>query len=124
MNSFFRYMPENEYFSLKWGIGEPIEKQHRTHPVELTNKYLQKPTKFTNQTRINPLKINHLSIYFFLIGMFTGQCRTGKIMHYNPSTGKRIKDETIPGRINRLHTTLKRLHQLPKDWHPSKAARS
>ena len=25
-----------------------------------------------------------------------GQCRTGKIMHYNPSTGKRIKDETIP----------------------------
>ena len=45
-----------------------------------------------------------------------GQCRTGKIMHYNPSTGKRIKDETIPGRINWLHTTLKRRHQLPKDW--------
>ena len=37
-------------------------------------------------------------------------------MHYNPSTGKRIKDETIPGRINWLHTTLKRCHQLPKDW--------
>ena len=37
-------------------------------------------------------------------------------MHYNPSTGKRIKDETIPGRINWLHTTLKRRHQLPKDW--------
>ena len=45
-----------------------------------------------------------------------GQCRTGKIMHYNPSTGKRIKDETIPSRINWLHTTLKRRHQLPKDW--------
>ena len=45
-----------------------------------------------------------------------GQCRTGKVMHYNPSTGKRIKDETIPGRINWLHTTLKRRHQLPKDW--------
>ena len=29
-------------------------------------------------------------------------------MHYNPSTGKRIKDETIPRRINWLHTTLKR----------------
>ena len=45
-----------------------------------------------------------------------GQCRTGKIMHYSPSTGKRIKDETIPGRINWLDTTLKRRHQLPKDW--------
>ena len=44
-----------------------------------------------------------------------GQCRTGKIMHYNPSTGKRIKDETIPGRINWLHTTLKRRH--PKSLH-------
>ena len=53
---------------------------------------------------------------FFLQLDTAGQCRTGKIMHYNPSTGKRIKDETIPGRINWLHTTLKRRHQLPKDW--------
>ena len=45
-----------------------------------------------------------------------GQCRTGKIMQYDPTTGHRIKDPNMPGRINWLHTTLKRKKQLPKDW--------
>ena len=44
------------------------------------------------------------------------QCRTGKIMQYDPSTGHRIKDPNKPGRINWLHSTLKRRNQLPKDW--------
>ena len=45
-----------------------------------------------------------------------GQCRTGKIMQYDPTTGHRIKDPNMPGRINWLHTTLKRKKQLSKDW--------
>ena len=45
-----------------------------------------------------------------------GQCRTGKIMQYNPYTGHRIKDPNMPGRINWIHTTLKRKKLLPKDW--------
>ena len=45
-----------------------------------------------------------------------GNCRTGKIMQYDPATGHRIKDEAVPGRISWLHTRLKRRHQLPKDW--------
>ena len=45
-----------------------------------------------------------------------GQCRAGKIMQYNPTTGHRIKNPNMPGRINWLHTTLKRKKQLPKDW--------
>ncbi len=45
-----------------------------------------------------------------------GQCRTGKIMQYNPNTGHRIKDPNMPGRINWIHTTLKRKKLLPKDW--------
>ena len=44
------------------------------------------------------------------------QCRTGKIMQYNPSTGHRIKDPNKPGRINWLHSILKRRKQLPSDW--------
>ena len=44
------------------------------------------------------------------------QCRTGKIMQYDPSTGHRIKDPDKPGRINWIHTTLKRKKLLPKDW--------
>ena len=45
-----------------------------------------------------------------------GNCRTGKIMQYDPTTGHRIKDEAVPGRISWLHTRLKRRNQLPKDW--------
>ena len=44
------------------------------------------------------------------------QCRTGKIMQYNPVTGHRIKDPNKPGRINWLHSILKRRKQLPSDW--------
>ena len=44
------------------------------------------------------------------------QCRTGKIMQYNPATGHRIKDPDKPGRINWLHSVLKRRKQLPPDW--------
>ena len=44
------------------------------------------------------------------------QCRTGKIMQYNPATGHRIKDPDKPGRINWLHSILKRKKQLPPDW--------
>ena len=45
-----------------------------------------------------------------------GQCRTGKIMQYDPNTGHRIKDPDKPGRINWLHSILKRRKQLPSDW--------
>ena len=44
------------------------------------------------------------------------QCRTGKIMQYNPATGHRIKDPNKPGRINWLHSILKRRKQLPPVW--------
>ena len=44
------------------------------------------------------------------------QCCTGKIMQYNPATGHRIKDPNKPGRINWLHSILKRRKQLPPDW--------
>ena len=44
------------------------------------------------------------------------QCRTGKIMQYNPTTGHRIKDPNKPGRINWLHSILKRRKQLTPNW--------
>ncbi len=55
------------------------------------------------------------AIIFLLIDQ-DNQCRTGKIMQYNPNTGHRIKDPNMPGRINWIHTTLKRKKLLPKDW--------
>ena len=45
-----------------------------------------------------------------------GRCRTGKIMRYDSSTGHRIKDESVPGRISWVHSELKRSGVLPDGW--------
>lgn len=52
---------------------------------------------------------------FFQIDI-NGNCRTGKIMKYNPETGHRIKDPDIPGRITWVHSLMKQSGQLPADW--------
>lgn len=43
------------------------------------------------------------------------RCRAGKIIPYNPETGHRIKDDTVPP-VMWVHTRLKSLGQLPDDW--------
>ncbi|MDD4992522.1 MAG: DUF6371 domain-containing protein [Paludibacter sp.] len=43
-----------------------------------------------------------------------GKVRTGKIMQYNPATGKRIKHES--GAIDWVHNKLKQKKQLPDDF--------
>ncbi len=45
-----------------------------------------------------------------------GKVRTGKIMKYNPRTGKRIKDSDTPFKINWVHSVIKHSDQLPQDW--------
>ncbi len=45
-----------------------------------------------------------------------GKVRTGKIMKYNPRTGKRIKDSDTPFKINWVHSVMKHSGQLPQDW--------
>jgi hypothetical protein len=45
-----------------------------------------------------------------------GNIMTGKIMKYNPTTGKRVKDARIPGKVNWIHSVLKRQGKLPEDW--------
>lgn len=44
----------------------------------------------------------------------SGKVRTGKIMQYNPQTGKRIKHES--GAINWVHNKLKYVKKLPEDF--------
>ena len=45
-----------------------------------------------------------------------GNIRTGKIMKYNPATGKRVKDPGTPFKINWVHSVMKYAGQLPEDW--------
>ena len=44
-----------------------------------------------------------------------GCIRTGKIIPYNPETGHRIKDGSVPEAMW-VHSRLKSLHQLPDMW--------
>ena len=44
----------------------------------------------------------------------TGKVRTGKIMQYNPETGRRIKHES--GAIDWVHNKLKKVGTLPEDF--------
>jgi len=44
----------------------------------------------------------------------TGKVRTGKIMQYNPATGKRLKHES--GAIDWVHNKLKKSGVLPEDF--------
>ena len=43
------------------------------------------------------------------------RCRTGKIIPYDPHTGHRIKDGSVPEAMW-VHSRLKAMHQLPDDW--------
>ena len=45
-----------------------------------------------------------------------GRCRTGKVMKYNPETGRRIKDEKTPSKITWVHSLLKQQGVLKQDW--------
>lgn len=45
-----------------------------------------------------------------------GNCRTGKIMKYDPETGKRVKDENAKGKINWVHSVMKYAGHLSEEW--------
>lgn len=55
------------------------------------------------------------STIFFQIDL-SGKCRTGKIMKYNPDTGHRIKDDSVPSRITWVHSILKSRGVLTPAW--------
>lgn len=44
------------------------------------------------------------------------RCRTGKIMKYDPVTGRRVKEENDGSLINWVHAKLKRSNVLPEGW--------
>lgn len=46
----------------------------------------------------------------------SGRCRTGKVMRYNPITGKRVKDESSTPAITWVHSLLKQQGVLPNEW--------
>ena len=66
--------------------------------------------------RIATTKEGYAVLYQFDI---RDRCRAGKIIPYNPQTGHRIKDGSVPAAMW-VHSRLKALHQRPEDWTLSK----
>ena len=62
--------------------------------------------------RIGTTKDGYTVFYQFDI---RDRCRAGKIIPYNPQTGHRIKDGSVPAAMW-VHSRLKALQQLPDDW--------
>ena len=96
---------------------EIVQKTVRTNPLSAFLLFL---TKLFDTDTILRVIADYLigvtkagDVIFFQIDI-KGRCRTGKVMKYNPDTGKRIKDESQPGRITWVHTLLKK--QLPEKW--------
>lgn len=54
-------------------------------------------------------------VIYFQVDM-RGGVRTGKIMKYNPKTGKRVKNPETPFKINWVHSVMKHAGLLPNDW--------
>ena len=96
---------------------EIVQKTVRTNPLSAFLRFL---TKLFDTDTILRLIADYLigvtrsgDVIFYQFDL-QGRCRTGKVMKYNPDTGKRIKDESQPGRITWVHTLLKK--QLPQGW--------
>ena len=96
---------------------EIVQKTVRTNPLSAFLLFL---TKLFDTETILRLIADYLigvtksgDVIFYQFDLL-GRCRTGKVMKYNPDTGKRIKDESQPGRITWVHTLLKK--QLPEGW--------
>lgn len=73
----------------------------------------QTVVRLVNDYRLGVTKAG--DVIFFQIDK-DGNCRTGKIMKYDPETGHRIKDEQAKGRITWAHSLLKYANALPRDW--------
>ncbi len=73
----------------------------------------QTVVRLVNNYRLGVTKAG--DVIFFQIDK-DGNCRTGKIMKYDPETGHRIKDEQTKGRITWAHSLLKYANALPRDW--------
>ena len=94
-----------------------VRRTLRLNPRSFLLQFLQ--TLFDEQTivrLVNEYRIGvtkDLSAIFYQIDE-SGHCRAGKIIRYNPETGHRIKDASVP--VDWVHTRLKKSGHLPESW--------
>ena len=100
----------------------PIDLMHRSikpqYPSDFTTFlrtlfHEQQITSLILQYNLGVTKAR--DVIYFQVDI-NGNCRTGKIMKYNPATGKRVKDPDAKFKINWVHSLLKKSGTLDESW--------
>ena len=138
-SDYFRDHPDTIPRESSW-LNHPFQNPHKqpkpqrplcTIPMSIVKQTIR-PTIHSTLTQylstvIDPLILESLiheyklgvtkdrSIIYYQIDT-KNQCRTGKIMKYDPNTGHRLKDPDTPSRITWVHSILKTRTQLPESW--------
>ena len=138
-SDYFRDHPDTIPRESSW-LSHPFQNPHKqpkpqrpfcTIPMSIVKQTIR-PTIHSTLTQylstvIDPLILESLiheyklgvtkdrSIIYYQIDT-KNQCRTGKIMKYDPNTGHRLKDPDTPSRITWVHSILKTRTQLPESW--------
>ena len=100
----------------------PIDLMHRSikpqYPSDFTTFlrtlfHEQQITSLILQYNLGVTKAR--DVIYFQVDI-NGNCRTGKIMKYNPATDKRVKDPDAKFKINWVHSLLKKSGTLDESW--------
>ena len=94
-----------------------VRRTLRLNPRSFLLQFLQ--TLFDEQTIVRLVSEYRIGVTKDLSAIFyqideSGHCRAGKIIRYNPATGHRIKDVSVP--VDWVHTRLKKSGHLPESW--------
>ena len=107
--------PKNLCFLPQDVVGRSVRFNYDSHLITFLRTFLEPIVieGLIDEYRIGVTK--SLATIFFQIDV-QGRCRTGKIMLYNPEDGHRVKDPEVPSRITWVHSLMKQVGMLPKEW--------
>ena len=100
----------------------PIDLMHRSIKPQYPSDFTTFLRTLFHEQQITTLILQYnlgvtkaRDVIYFQVDI-NGNCRTGKIMKYNPATGKRVKDPDAKFKINWVHSILKKTGTLDESW--------
>ena len=100
----------------------PIDLMHRSIKPQYPSDFTTFLRTLFHEQHITTLVLQYnlgvtkaRDVIYFQVDI-NGNCRTGKIMKYNPVTGKRVKDPDAKFKINWVHSLLKKSGTLDESW--------
>ena len=100
----------------------PIDLMHRSIKPQYPSDFTTFLRTLFHEQQITTLILQYnlgvtkaRDVIYFQVDI-NGNCRTGKIMKYNPATGKRVKDPDAKFKINWVHSLLKKSGTLDESW--------